>query len=166
MSQFNDASSLWDLSLTPSLPALADDEFIALLQKQFGVGNDLLAKEFTSEAVGNVNPRALTRFPVQAVTPPSDDSSPSPPGGNQEPSQSRSRRESGLYDDDDDGHDDPALKRKASDEDLDDEPNHKSQHTCQSVSRPRRPCPLICFAAQLPARGTRRAGESRQAATQ
>lgn len=37
---FAPPNSLWDLSLPPSLPSLADDEFIALLQKQFGESNE------------------------------------------------------------------------------------------------------------------------------
>ena len=121
------SNALWDLSLPPTLPALGDDEFIALLQKQFGVPTDILKDH--PNGSGIVNPQNLTRYSLpSAITPPSEDSSPSPDTTDTV----RSRRHSS-------GHhtrsvsrehdDDPALKRKASDEDLDDEPSHKSQHT-------------------------------------
>ncbi|KAH8120736.1 hypothetical protein DFH11DRAFT_1500160 [Phellopilus nigrolimitatus] len=131
MESFN-ASALWDLSLPPSLPSLADDEFIALLQKQFGANN---AKEDSSPIV-NIDPQNLSRVPpVRPIaTPPSEDSSPSPPSASDLPT-SRSRRESGAYGDESysrqsDREDDPDLKRKASEDDLEDEPSHKSQHRC------------------------------------
>ncbi|KAI5119792.1 hypothetical protein M0805_006590 [Coniferiporia weirii] len=141
MESFN-ASALWDLALPPSLPALADDEFIALLQKQFGVNNgyQALNDKEDSSPTANVNPQNLTRIPPSRIagSPPSDDSSPSPPSMN-DATPSRSRRESGVYADDlsgrlsdEGGDDDLTLKRKASGEDLDDGPNHKSQHTSSS----------------------------------
>lgn len=132
------ANPLWDLSLPPSLPALADDDFIALLQKQFGVNNGFPGLDTDKDAVSpatNINPQSLTRLPIPrpVESPPSDDSSPSP----NEATTSRSRRESlfgvagSSRDSDDGGDDDPSLKRKASEDDLDDEPSHKSQHTCK-----------------------------------
>ena len=138
---FNNASSLWDLSLPPSLPSLADDEFVALLQKQFGASNDgaipVTDKQPPNGFSTNINPQQLSRFPSAHDTssPLSDDEedSPSPSSANDNP---RSRKQSGATRDrqrsrDDD--DDHAPKRKASEEDLDDEPNHKSQHTCESI---------------------------------
>ena len=110
--------------------------------------NDALAKDpnMLSNAIPappqttNIDPQSLSRVPLPrpsaADSPPSDDSSPSPSNNTNEPSGSRSRRQSTIYGNDDDGHDDdPSLKRKASEEDLDDEPTHKSQHTnCTSHS--------------------------------
>ncbi|EJD04473.1 uncharacterized protein FOMMEDRAFT_140417 [Fomitiporia mediterranea MF3/22] len=126
------AAPLWDLSLPPSLPALADEEFIALLQKQFGANNGLSRIDDDKEApppTTNINPQNLTRLPIPRPvdSPPSDDSSPSP----NEANVSRSRRESGVFDlDDADGADeDPSLKRKAGEEDLGTEPSLKTQHT-------------------------------------
>lgn len=130
---FDNNDSLWDLSLPPSLPSLADDDFIALLQKQFGVNNDNAARQTRKLPDGNnVDPQVLTRFPAPDVSPPLSDDSPSPPSARD---MSRSRRESGVYHDsptaDNQSNDeDHALKRKASNEDLDEEPNAKSQHTC------------------------------------
>ncbi|KAL5535060.1 YAP1 [Sanghuangporus sanghuang] len=128
------AAPLWDLSLPPSLPALADEEFIALLQKQFGVNNGGFPataldddKEVQPPAT-NINPQNLTRIPIPrpADSPSSDDSSPSP----NEPGTSRSRRQSGVFDmGNETPDDDPTLKRKADEEDLDNEPSPKTQHT-------------------------------------
>ncbi|KAL5534722.1 hypothetical protein ACEPAG_1186 [Sanghuangporus baumii] len=128
------AAPLWDLSLPPSLPALADEEFIALLQKQFGVNNGgfpataLDDDKETQPPTTNINPQSLTRIPIPrpADSPLSDDSSPSP----NEPGTSRSRRQSGAFDmGNETPDDDPTLKRKADEEDLDNEPSPKTQHT-------------------------------------
>lgn len=136
-SAFN--TSLWDLSLPPSLPALADDDFIALLQKQFGGNIPGLDANKQTPQTANINPQNLSRVPIPKPieTPPSDDS-PSPPSATDAPS-SRSRRQSGVNIDQDSGmpsdlgdEDDLTLKRKASEDDLDDEPNYKSQHTSLS----------------------------------
>lgn len=62
-----------------------------------------------------VNPQNLSSYPLPSLTPPSEDSSPSPPNSNQDNIN-------------DDGND-SMLKRKASDDDLSDEPTQKSQHT-------------------------------------
>jgi len=137
---FNTASSLWDLSLPPSLPSLADDEFVALLQKQFGAGNDgaihVTDKQPPNGFSANINPQQLSRFPSAHDTssPLSDDEedSPSPSSAN---GHTRSRKQSGATRErrrSGDVEDEHAPKRKASDDDLDDEPNHKSQHTSTS----------------------------------
>ena len=139
-------SSLWDYPIPPSLPALADEDFITLLQKQFGANNGFAEvdnfndkKDDAQPQTANINPQNLTRLPIPkpVESPPSDDSSPSP----NEASSSRSRRESGIFDvegfsrgSEEVGDDDPTLKRKASAEDMDDEPSHKTQHTCSSLS--------------------------------
>ncbi|THH12169.1 hypothetical protein EW145_g176 [Phellinidium pouzarii] len=144
MESFN-ASTLWDISLPPSLPALADDDFIALLQKQFGANNAISALDNKDDSapIANINPQSLTCLPPTRLidSPPSEDSSPSPPSINDALS-SKSRRHSGVYADasssrlSDDDDDDPTLKRKASEEDQDDEPSHKSQHTSGSKKNP------------------------------
>lgn len=136
-SAFN-SNSLWDLSLPPSLPALADDDFIALLQKQFGGNIPGLEANKQSSQAANINPQNLSRVPIPkpVESPPSDDS-PSPPSATDATS-SRSRRQSGVnfevgsssFSNDLGDDEDSTLKRKASEEDLDDEPNPKSQHTC------------------------------------
>ncbi len=142
---FNTASSLWDLSLPPSLPSLADDEFVALLQKQFGAGNDgaihVTDKQPPNGFSANINPQQLSRFPSAHDTssPLSDDEedSPSPSSAN---GHTRSRKQSGTTRErrrSGDVEDEHAPKRKASEEDLDDEPNHKSQHTCEFIFGPR-----------------------------
>ncbi|KAG6849801.1 hypothetical protein H0H93_005051 [Arthromyces matolae] len=109
MDSYVDNSNLWDLSQASNFSQIGDDDFLALLQKQFPLNND-------TATVNAVNPQNINRLPLPTMTPPSEDSSPSPPnlndaGGNDE-------------------HLDPALKRKASDGSLDDEsPSSKSQHT-------------------------------------
>ncbi|KAJ6569545.1 hypothetical protein B0H19DRAFT_1024730 [Mycena capillaripes] len=103
-----DVSPLWDLSQASSFSQLPDDDFLALLQKQFPS-----SPQYTADFTMGVNPLTISRYPLPSLTPPSEDSSPSPPqqSGSKSP---------------EDEHD---LKRKASDEDFDDEgPSQKSQH--------------------------------------
>lgn len=151
MQSFNDTNAVWDLSLPQSLPSLADDEFIALLQKQFGVQPDQLNRDLftpvkSASAVPptNIDPQNLTNrlpTPPATSTPSSEESSPSPPSMPAESSTSasgtRSKRHSEVYAserlNDKSGDDEPAPKRKADSEDLDDEPDPKSQHTCMSL---------------------------------
>ncbi|KAF8213750.1 hypothetical protein K438DRAFT_1565466 [Mycena galopus ATCC 62051] len=110
----SDISPLWDLSQASSFSQLPDDDFLALLQKQFP-SNGAFAADFAAMNGNGVNPQTISRYPLPSLTPPSEDSSPSPP------------QQSGSKSPDDD-HD---LKRKASDEDLDLEegPSQKAQHT-------------------------------------
>ena len=63
MQSLNDTNAVWDLSLPQSLPSLADDEFIALLQKQFGVQPDQLNRDlFTPvKSASAVPPPTSTR---------------------------------------------------------------------------------------------------------
>ena len=148
MNSFPSSSSLFDLSQASSFSQLPDDDFLALLQKQFGINHGFpipMTETFSKDSsnlfgvnatappqTANIDPKSLSRVPLprpDADSPPSDDNSPSP-GGAFEPSGSRSRRQSTIFGNDDSDHDDdPTLKRKASDEDLDDGPSHKSQHT-------------------------------------
>ncbi|KAJ7924422.1 hypothetical protein B0H13DRAFT_1601749 [Mycena leptocephala] len=113
MEAYSDISPLWDLSQASSFSQLPDDDFLALLSKQFPSAPGNFSTDFT---MNGVNPQTISRYPLPSLTPPSEDSSPSPPqqSGSKSP-------------DDDNDHD---LKRKASDDDFDDEgPSHKSQHT-------------------------------------
>ena len=127
MDAYPGVTPLWDLSQATTFSQLPDDDFLALLQKQFPGSADFNTGVFQ----GGINPQEIQPFSLPGLSPPSDDSSPSPQSGNQERddgSRSRSRHRSGSQDDD------PMLKRKASDDSLDEEPNQKNQHTC--------PCPL------------------------
>ncbi|KAJ7789461.1 hypothetical protein B0H14DRAFT_2472064 [Mycena olivaceomarginata] len=104
-------SPLWDLSQASSFSQLPDDDFLALLQKQFPTSAGPYG-DFGGMPNG-VNPQTISRYPLPTLTPPSEDSSPSPPqqSGSKSP---------------EDEHD---LKRKASDDDLSDGPSQKTQHT-------------------------------------
>ncbi|KAF5377264.1 hypothetical protein D9615_006429 [Tricholomella constricta] len=113
MEAYIDNAPLWDLSHASNFSQLPDDDFLALLQKQFPTG----VAQPDGGFVDGVNPQNISRYSLPSMTPPSEDSSPSPPntineqGGNED---------SG----------DVALKRKASDGDFEEEaPSSKSQHT-------------------------------------
>ncbi|KAI0063146.1 hypothetical protein BV25DRAFT_1837876 [Artomyces pyxidatus] len=134
MDSFN--APLWDFSQSPaSFSQLADDDFLALLQKQFtpDVGASPLGA--LSIPLGGVDPSKLTSMPLPVPPPPlSDDSSPSPPSMNDLGS---SRRQSGTYSIHEGG--DEQLKRKASDEDFEEGPSHKTPHLAKKNStRPAR----------------------------
>ena len=107
------------------LQALVEDDFLALLQKQFPTN------AFDLSPPDGIDPISISSLPIPNPTPPSTDSSPSPPSVAQEPPVSR--RQSGVYSQSPvgaDSNDDPTLKRKASDDDDDgDEPTHKTAHT-------------------------------------
>ncbi|KAI0321140.1 hypothetical protein OF83DRAFT_1081174 [Amylostereum chailletii] len=108
---------LWDFSQAPATYSqLADDDFLALLQKQF-------SSEITPvTAIGiphdGIDPAKLTTLSAPPPPPLSTDSSPSPSSAND-----NSRRESASFDS---GPGEDALKRKASDEDLEEGPSHKT----------------------------------------
>ncbi|KAF9014916.1 hypothetical protein BDQ17DRAFT_1418052 [Cyathus striatus] len=112
MDPFQEATPLWDLSHASNFSQLPDDDFLALLQKQFPPVN---AEQ--SYAPG-VNPQSISQYPLPSLTPPSEDSSPSPPNLN---SQDNSEEPEGS-----------APKRKASSEELQEGPSQKSQHTRES----------------------------------
>ncbi|KAJ7226107.1 hypothetical protein GGX14DRAFT_423887 [Mycena pura] len=113
MESYADISSpLWDLSQATSFSQLPDDDFLALLQKQFPSNPVPYSADF-SALTGGINPQNISRYSLSSLTPPSADSSPSPP------------QESGSKSPEDE-HD---LKRKASDDDLEEGPSHKAQHT-------------------------------------
>jgi AP-1-like transcription factor len=111
MEPFVDNPPLWDLSHASSFSQLADDDFLALLQKQFPTDGAAANPSY----VDAVNPQSISRYSIASMTPPSEDSSPSPPNLN----------DGGANDD----GADPALKRKASDDSMEGGPSQKTQHT-------------------------------------
>ena len=131
MTTFNNGDTLWDMALPPSLPSLADDDFLALLQKQFDANNDNANKQPAANVpqTTNIDPSALRSFPHEASPPLSDDS-PSPPSARD---MSRSRRESGAFGEantsqQQNATDDDNLKRKADEDDYDDDTDGKTPH--------------------------------------
>ncbi|KAI4518470.1 hypothetical protein K525DRAFT_259548 [Schizophyllum commune Loenen D] len=114
----------WDLSQASQFSQLPDDDFLALLQKQFpAVGGDLAANNTFDR--DSVNPRNVTSFPTPTFSPPSEESSPSPPSSSKDSTDGRNEEELG----------ETPLKRKASQDDLDDQgPSHKTQHTAPATS--------------------------------
>lgn len=113
MDSYPEVTQLWDLSHNSDLNQLQDNDFLALLQKQFPNTND--GGLFMAPYSNAINPQNLSSYPLPSLTPPSEDSSPSPANSNQ--------------DNANDDNNDSALKRKASDDDLSDGPTQKSQHT-------------------------------------
>ncbi|KZT24685.1 hypothetical protein NEOLEDRAFT_1242342 [Neolentinus lepideus HHB14362 ss-1] len=141
METFNGIPSLWDLSQQPvSFSQLPDDDFLALLQKQF-VSNDshssspttnssLFSLNSLTSPLDSVDPQSLTRYSstngISGSPSSSDESSPSPPSFSTDPS---SRRQSAVFGSSggQDAHD---LKRKASaeEDDVEEGPSRKSAH--------------------------------------
>jgi len=123
MESYPGVTPIWDLSQAESFSQLPDDDFLALLQKQFPNSNDgFMPGGFD----GGIDPQSIQPFSLHGLSPPSDDSSPSPPSMNNDPD---SGGTSGRPRADTDG-DDAMLKRKASDDSMDDEgPSQKNQHT-------------------------------------
>ncbi|KAF7796581.1 hypothetical protein EIP86_007762 [Pleurotus ostreatoroseus] len=131
MDSYIGLDNFWDISHNPnSFSTLGDEDFLALLQKQFPTNPP---NPFDVPPPDGIDPLNLSTLPISNPTPPSTDSSPSPPSVNQEPAMSR--RQSGVFANDTPAAsegptaDDPTLKRKASDEDMTDEPTHKNVHT-------------------------------------
>ncbi|KAG6371509.1 hypothetical protein JVT61DRAFT_9213 [Boletus reticuloceps] len=109
---YSTMNSLWDISQAPShFSQLPDDDFLALLQKQFAT---------TDSPDHSVNTQD------QRQSPSSDDSSPSPPSN----TDAASRRHSVNARSND--TDDAPLKRKASADDMEPGPSSKNQHTGMS----------------------------------
>ncbi|KAJ8520370.1 hypothetical protein ONZ45_g2817 [Pleurotus djamor] len=98
---------------TRNFSQVPDEDFLALLQKEFPHGG---AYDFNG-----INPQSILNYPLPTLTPPSEDSSPSPPSAHDESSNSPNA--------DNDDNPESALKRKASDEDFEAGPSSKSQHT-------------------------------------
>ncbi|KAI0271581.1 hypothetical protein BC834DRAFT_967035 [Gloeopeniophorella convolvens] len=129
--EFNAASSsLWDFSQSPSsFSQLADDDFLVLLQKQFGNNEIPNAGAYTIPHE-SVDPSKITSLPAPAPPPPlSEDSSPSPPSINDNSSSRRQSANLGSPDQEM-SHE---LKRKASDDAMEDDgPNPKSSKKSSS----------------------------------
>lgn len=127
MDPFASTVPLWDLSQN-TYPTLPDDDFLALLQKEFPNTNGTVdfsslvgLENEPSVDADSINPQSLTSAPGGHTPPLTDDSSPSPPATTHD-ADGTSRRHSGSYAD----HD--GLKRKASDDDFDDGTSHKHPH--------------------------------------
>ncbi|KAI0344238.1 hypothetical protein BDW22DRAFT_1406629 [Trametopsis cervina] len=137
MEAFVNVDNFWDLpSHASTFSTLPEDDFLALLQKQFPTTNNI----FDLAPPDGVDPLNINPLGIPNPTPPSTDSSPSPPSIAQEPAPSRPQ--SGVFSGDgqgtsDSGLDDPILKRKASSESMDDEPIHKNAHTSSDPANKR-----------------------------
>ncbi|KAH0838716.1 hypothetical protein J3R83DRAFT_7046 [Lanmaoa asiatica] len=113
-------NSLWDISQAPSqFSQLPDDDFLALLRKQFS-------------ADPSVNPQSVQDG---RQSPLSDDSSPSPASN----TDAASRRHSLLTRTND--AEDAPLKRKASSDDIEPGPSSKNQHTADDANPAKKPQP-------------------------
>lgn len=126
--------SLWDFTRSPSgFSQIQDNDFLALLQKQFNSDSSTTSNAFPTSHDG-VDPSKITNLPTPAPpTPLSDESSPSPPSTTEHASSSR--RQSTTSTAEQDGHE---LKRKASPDVMEeDSPNQKSCSYCF----PRMPSP-------------------------
>lgn len=124
MESFSNLAPLWDLSQATNFSQLPDEEFLALLQKQFpSAGQHGSYQSSGFGAVDGVNPQSITQYSLPSITPPSEDSSPSPQAA--ESSSKQSPEESSPQED----FSEFGLKRKASDEDLGEGPSQKSAHT-------------------------------------
>jgi len=125
-------SSIWDSTPTASqFSQLPDDDFLALLARQFPqpVSHQPNQSEDTHDA--SVNPQSIIQHPPPAISPPSDDSSPSPLSNNTDPASRRQSQStfSRPVDNATHGDETPILKRKASDDDLEEGPSSKNKHT-------------------------------------
>lgn len=143
MQGFDQVQPLWDFSQSdPSqFSTIPDDDFLALLSKQFGGDSSPLPDQGIPFTLPDsaVDPSKLSNLPAPAPPPPlSDDSSPSPPSMNE----SDSRRHSAVYSEErEDG-----LKRKASDEDFEEGPSHKNPHlACEDPSSSLSVLAVTCF---------------------
>ena len=117
MESFINVDNFWDLPQHPAtFSSLPEDDFLALLQKQFPSSNNI----FDISPPDGVDPLNINPLVIPNPTPPSTDSSPSPPSVAQEPA--TSRPQSGVFNAEGSGspstNDDPSLKRKASDESM------------------------------------------------
>ncbi|KAF8665090.1 hypothetical protein AX16_000558 [Volvariella volvacea WC 439] len=130
MDSYSDITTpLWDLSQATSFSRLPDDDFIALLQKQFPTANGLPHNSTNPLTQASINPQNISRYSLSSLTPPSEDSSPSPPHTSADQT---SQQASPSYEEGGDS----VLKRKASIEPDDEEgPSQKSQHTLNSSKK-------------------------------
>ncbi|KAF9066565.1 hypothetical protein BDP27DRAFT_1384274 [Rhodocollybia butyracea] len=122
METFPNLPPLWDLSQATNFSQLPDDDFLALLQKQFPASGHP-ADFMTGNFGDGVNPQSISQFSLPSATPSSEDSSPSPQTSNKQSPEATNNYEDSP---------DTGLKRKASDEDMDDSPSQKNAHTSSS----------------------------------
>lgn len=120
MDPFNDPA-VWDIDNTPDSANIVDHDLFQLLQKQYLPLPPNPPIPTYPSFMDSVNPQNLSMFSLPNMTPSStsEDSSPSPPITHQESPQ-------------DAFSDDPTLKRKASTDVLESEPNNKNQHISES----------------------------------
>ena len=120
MDAFNDLPAVWDIDNSPDSATIVDHDLFQLLQKQYLPLPANPPVPTYPSFMDSVNPQNLSMFSLANMTPSStsEDSSPSPPITHQEAPQ-------------DTFSDDPTLKRKASTDVLESEPNNKSQHTSE-----------------------------------
>ena len=127
-------SSIWDSTPTSSqFSQLPDDDFLAFLARQFPKVVSHQPNQSDSDAHdASVNPQSILQHPPAGLTPPSDDSSPSPLSNSADPASRRQSQSAFSRPLDNAAHGDetPALKRKASDDDLEEGPSSKNKHTC------------------------------------
>jgi hypothetical protein len=117
-----DPASLWDFSHPISLDYIPDNDFIALLQKQYPPITALDPNSIYHHPDNSNNNSRVS--PLPALTPPSEDSSPSPPtitDSSNPPSRKTSSSHQHQHQHRSESGDDSALKRKASDDSLNDE---------------------------------------------
>ncbi|KAG9310294.1 hypothetical protein JVU11DRAFT_9412 [Chiua virens] len=121
---YSSLNSLWDISQAPSqFSQLPDNDFLALIQKQFPP---------TDPKDHSVNPQSVQNQPN---TPSDDDSSPSPPDNTDTVSRPHS-----IHVRPNDTEDAP-LKRKASSDDIEAGPSSKNQHTDDDLNPAKRTLP-------------------------
>ncbi|KAJ3767386.1 hypothetical protein FB446DRAFT_696377 [Lentinula raphanica] len=124
MESFSNLAPLWDLSQATNFSQLPDEDFLALLQKQFPSAGQHGGYQSNVFGTGEtVNPQSINQYALSNVTPPSEDSSPSPQAA--ESSNKQSPEENSPSEDSNDF----GLKRKASEEDLGEGPSQKNAHT-------------------------------------
>ncbi|KAL0577393.1 DNA-binding transcription factor yap1 [Marasmius crinis-equi] len=125
MDSFTNSSPLFDLSQASTFSQLPDDDFLALLQKQFpgSAHNNNLFGGFDNA----INPQSLSHFTLPTMSPSSENSSPSPPNTNKGDNKQSSEEA-------EEQSQESALKRKASDDDFEEGPSQKNQHTASGSS--------------------------------
>ena len=118
MESYSEIPAIWDLT-SPDSAHPGEQDFFEILQKQFAPVQTNGGISGFPAFMDGVNPQNLSLFPLSNLTPSStsdDSNSPSPPTTHQEAPQ-------------DGNAEDPTLKRKASTDKLESEPNNKTQHT-------------------------------------
>ena len=121
MDSFQDVTPLWDFSAA-NYTQMQDQDFLNLLQKQFpNAGAMVDPMAFGGGYGGVVNPQNVNKNSLPALSPPSEDSSPSPPNSGDN-----------HHDYDEDT---PSAPKRKADDDLENSPNAKNQHTLDNDNR-------------------------------